>query len=176
MNKELSSTWVLILLIFQAACARSISTPPNALAFATFGSTREVVESNLRLAHHTIAHSSGDKLVARLDLKHATSPMNVELTFDQGKLLRVQYWPIPVLHDWTCKSRLGLIGYRLFIDKAGERPLRYRYLYFGSLGCLHFGTESSALRPNGLALCLGILTLLGVVSTYLWSRRRNASI
>jgi hypothetical protein len=175
MRGNLGIALAVVGLIFQSACARPIGTSSSAVAFATFGSPREVVEANLKLAHGTIAQSSEGVLVARLDTKQLLRPMNVNLTFSEGKLSAVNWWPIPLARGWSYDSPLGRFGYGRFIDNADTKPLQHQFLYFGPLGFLYIGSDGLAMHPTGATLSLGILSLVGLVGMSFWTRRKLVS-
>ena len=178
MRNNLGVALAVVGLIFQSACARPIGTSSTAVAFATFGSPREVVESNLKLAHGTIEQSSEGVLVARLDAKQLLKPMNVNLTFTEGKLSGVNWWPVPPVRSWSYDSPLGRFGYVRFAEKVRTKPMQHQYLYFGPLGFLYRGSDGFAMHPTGAALSLGVLSLLsllGLLGISLWARRKLVS-
>jgi hypothetical protein len=160
-------------LMFLLACGRSNTVSPT--AFAIIAGPRNVVEATLKDAQATPLRSSNDVLIARLATQQLNQPMNVTLTFKDGKLEAVNYWPPTPVRDWVLTTRLGPFGYRSFAEKTATRTLRDRYLFLGSLGRLHLGSGGLVIQPTRTAFIFRtaiVAVVLGSVGVVALTRRK----
>lgn len=157
------------------ACERPHARPPSATAFATIGARRMEVDENLAAARATVLSGSGDVLLAHVFSRDLNWPMNVRLTFKEGNLSAVTYLQPPLARDWVAKTPLGPIGFRTFLDKSVQPPIRDRYVFFGPLGRMYVGTDGLAVHLTAAAKILGAVTVMACACLSALTHRKTST-